>query len=366
MYKRITCMHPQHGSGAKKRSGDKSGLLEHLFESQKVSEDRIKERANIEKLELAEITLQRTRRSEIVYVRLLDDAARGTPEDPDAVRNRVDATQVNAYDSEDVVQATLAIKASRIILSPAATKPNVKYQHYSSGVGWRRMKAWYGQRETNKRCGRVVKGILMGESVVDVPTTIASENHGYVTVRRGADTLSSGCAPALGEVERVRMAQQHKVHATHRTDGVWWREMIEGHHSYRRRRSPRKSEWESNSKQVDDMTELSRRKLDSKRTPTPVTKATGKGRRDIDDELDQHDVRASREVAGTGASSTGASSIQFVTFVVHPGETWVFNCQADPKTLYTVRVFGHGRGSGKADREVCAVCGEVRTSHPRL
>ena len=63
-------------------------------------------------------------------------------------------------------------------------------------------------------------------------------------------------------------------------------------------------------------------------------KATGKGRRDIDDELDQHDVRAFREVAVTRASSTGASSTQFVTFVVHAGETWVFNYQPHPKTLY--------------------------------
>ena len=99
------------------------------------------------------------------------------------VRNRVGAAQVNAYDREDVVQATLPIKASRIILSPAATKPNVKDQHYSSGVGWRRMKAWYGERETNKRWGHEVKNILMGESVVAVPTTIVSENHGYVTHR---------------------------------------------------------------------------------------------------------------------------------------------------------------------------------------
>ena len=82
------------------------------------------------------------------------------------------------------------------------------------------------------------------------------------------------------------------------------------------------------------MTELSGRNLDSERTSTPVTKATEKGRRDIDDELEQHDVRASREVAGTGASSTRASSIQFPMFVVNPGETWMFNHQADPKTLY--------------------------------
>ena len=111
---------------SRKRSGDKSGHLGHLFESQKVSEDRNKELANIEKLEVAEITLQeaRVQGSEIVYVGWLDDVARRTPRDPDAVRNRVDATQVNAYDREDVVQATPPIKASSIILSSAATKPN--------------------------------------------------------------------------------------------------------------------------------------------------------------------------------------------------------------------------------------------------
>ena len=68
-----------------------------LFEPQKVSEDRIKELANVEKLEVAEgITLQkaRTQGSGIVSVRWLDEAARGTLEDPDAVRSRVDATQV--------------------------------------------------------------------------------------------------------------------------------------------------------------------------------------------------------------------------------------------------------------------------------
>ena len=55
-----------------------------MFESQKVSESRIKELANAEKLE---VTLQEARGqgSEIVHVGWLDDAARGTPEDLDAV-----------------------------------------------------------------------------------------------------------------------------------------------------------------------------------------------------------------------------------------------------------------------------------------
>ena len=73
----------------KKCYGAKSGHLGHLFEEQKLSEDRTKELANIEKLDVAEITLQkaRTQGLEIVYVRWLDDAARGTLEDLDAVRN---------------------------------------------------------------------------------------------------------------------------------------------------------------------------------------------------------------------------------------------------------------------------------------
>ena len=45
----------------KKCCGAKSEHLGHLFESQKVSMRRIKEFANIEKLEVAEITLQEAR-----------------------------------------------------------------------------------------------------------------------------------------------------------------------------------------------------------------------------------------------------------------------------------------------------------------
>ena len=83
------------------------------------------------------------------------------------------------------------------------------------------------------------------------------------------------------------------------------------------------SEWESNSKHVDDMVRLWRLKLGSKKTPTPVTKATGR-RRDIDETLMQHDVRASREAAGTSSSEV-KSSIQL--------ETWLYIRQANSKTL---------------------------------
>ena len=128
----------------KKCCGAKSGHLGHSFESQKVSESRIKEFANTEKLEVTVITLQeaKAQSSEIVYGSCLDYLARGTPEDFAAVSSSEDATQVNAPDHEEGVQATTPVKTSRIILSMAATKVNVKEQHYRWSVGWGNITAW--------------------------------------------------------------------------------------------------------------------------------------------------------------------------------------------------------------------------------
>ena len=112
----------------KKYHGAKSGTL---LETQKIYEGPLRELANIEKLEVAEpIPLQEARAQnlEIVYGKWLGDA-KGTPEDPDAVRSRWVATQVNTYAREDVMQATPPIKASRTIVSQAATKTNAKGQH---------------------------------------------------------------------------------------------------------------------------------------------------------------------------------------------------------------------------------------------
>ena len=54
------------------------------------------------------------------------------------------------------------------------------------------MTTWNEEHETDK-CGEgEIKNILMGESVVDVPTTFVSENHAYVPVHRGFDFPSSG------------------------------------------------------------------------------------------------------------------------------------------------------------------------------
>ena len=91
--------------------------MEPCLTLRRCNEGRLRELAIIEKLEVAEpIQLQeaRVKRLEIVHWKWLDDV-KGTPEDPDAVRSRLVATQVNTYVREDVTQATPPTKASRIL-----------------------------------------------------------------------------------------------------------------------------------------------------------------------------------------------------------------------------------------------------------
>ena len=170
----------------KKCCGAKRGHLGHLFESQTVSERQIKELANIEKLEVTEIMLQeaRAQATEIVHAGWLDDAAKGTPEDPAADRSSEDATQVTAPNHEDEVQAT-PITASRIMLSMAATKVIEKEQHHSTSDGWRSMTTW-NEHETDK-CWEEVKSILTGELDIGVPKAYVSENNGCVVVHCGTN-----------------------------------------------------------------------------------------------------------------------------------------------------------------------------------
>ena len=177
-----------------------------------------------------------------------------------------------------------------------------------------------------------------------------------MTVRRGTDFRS---AAAPGIVDRVRTAHLNTKIMLRIRPTVFDGEMIEGHHLCRRRRwSPQESEWTSNSKHVDDMPELCRLKLDSTRTPTLVTKATGKRRRDIDDALEQHDVQVFKEAAGTGASPTGASSITVYNVRRVSGRDVAAQAPGRPENV--VCLPEHGLGSRRTDQENCVVyCGKT-------
>ena len=185
------------------------------------------------------------------------------------------------------------------------------------------MTTW-NEHETDKCCGEV-KSILMGELVIGVPTTFVSENHGYVPVHFGINFPSSGSDVESNGTGCVRMAHSD-TKIMPRIKPTWYGGEMTGKRKSCRgmRWSLQGSEWKSNSKHVDDMTRLWRLKLESKETPTLVTKATER-RRDIDETLMQHDVRASREAAGTSTPAVKSSTQK---------ETWLYRRQADSKTLH--------------------------------
>ena len=181
-----------------------------------------------------------------------------------------------------------------------------------------------------------------------------SESHGYVTVCHGDDFVS------LDEVDRVLTTHFDTKILPRIGPTAYGGEVTEGKHLGRTIRwSPQGFEWDSNSKHVEDMVELCGLKQKSKGAPTPITKATEKGRRDIDDDLEPHDAQTFRQAAGTGLHlSIDRPSLQYAMSVVmsgmsepkvvhqlqvvrvaryvlqHPGETWLFNYQANRKTLY--------------------------------
>ena len=68
----------------------------------------------------------------------------------------------------------------------------------------------------------------------------------------------------------------------------------------------------------------------SKGAPTQITKATGKGLRDTDDDLEPHDVQTFRQTAGTGLSIDRPSH-QFAMSVV-------MNGMSEPKMVHQFQV----------------------------
>ena len=165
-----------------------------------------------------------------------------------------------------------------------------------------------------------------------------SESHGYVTACHGDVFVTSGSGAALDEVDRV-LTTHFDTKILPRIGPTAYRgEVSEGKHPGRIIRwSPQGFEWESNSKHVDDMVELCGLELDSKGAPTPTTKATGKGRRVIDDELEPHDAQTFRQAASTWLNlSIDRPSLQFATSVVMSG-------MSVPKVVHQLQVVREAR-----------------------
>ena len=108
--------------------------------------------------------------------------------------------------------------------------------------------------------------------------------------------------------------------------------MTEGKHLGRTIRwSLQGFEWESNRKHVEDMVEMCGLTLGSKGAPTPITKATGRGRRDVDDTLNETGAQIFGQAAGTGLHmSIDRPSLQFAMSVVMSG-------MSEPKVVHQLQ-----------------------------
>ena len=116
-----------------------------------------------------------------------------------------------------------------------------------------------------------------------------------MTVCHGDDFVSSGSAAALDEVDRVLTTHFDTKILPRIGPTAYGGEVTEGKHLGRTiGRSPQGFEWGSNSKHVEDWNCADRNRS---RKPTPITMATGRGRRDIDDDLEPHDVQTFRQAA---------------------------------------------------------------------
>ena len=166
-----------------------------------------------------------------------------------------------------------------------------------------------------------------------MPMMFVSENHGYVTACHGDDFVSSGSAAALEEVDRLLTTHFDTKILPRIGARAYGGELTEGKHLGRTIRwSPQGFEWESNSKHVEDMVELCVLKQGSKGAPTPITMATEKRRRDIDDDLEPHDVQTFKQAAGTGHFlSIDLPSFQFAMSAMMSG-------MGEPKVVHQLQV----------------------------
>ncbi|CAK0864461.1 unnamed protein product, partial [Prorocentrum cordatum] len=294
----------------------------------------------------------------------------GAREDEKAARRRLVATQVNTYNREDVTQAPPPIKASRLIVSMAATKTIAKGQHdwligrhdiraacfhaagsgkvviiphrglAPPGVGWGALKALHGARESSKRWGNEVTDTMKLEGarqVVLVPMMFGSDSFGYATCCHGDDFLTAGTASvgAHDEIDRVLTNNFDAKMA------IRW--TLEGF------------EWGANPKHVDDLLVLAGFNEDSKGAPS--SKSTAAGRRDGGDDLEGEAATDFKQDAGAALYlSIDRPTVQFVASQVmagmsmptsrglqlqrvaryalkYPTEVRLFKCQKEPGGL---------------------------------
>ena len=215
--------------------GTKSGLP---LDPAKVREGRQLEMDNIEKFgvrSVISLAEAKQRGLKLVHAKWLDDV-KPTTADPNAVRSRLVATELNTYAREDVTQSTPPLKASRLVVSLAASKRDKKGQHskllgrydvsvaffhapftgevavippkglVEEGCCWMLHKAMYGTRAASKSWGLKVIEVLTRADYAEcliVPMTFYRAVTDCTVNCHGDDFLAEGDSPALDHLDQV-------------------------------------------------------------------------------------------------------------------------------------------------------------------
>ena len=338
-----------------------------------------------------DITWEEAKRRNLKVVRSRwVDGWKPLPNDPDGVRSRCVAQEINNYARDDVSSGTPPLKAHRMVLAHAATRRpeegenrkligrydvSVAFFHAEAtgkiavvppkdvdeGHLWYLLKAMNGTREASKQWSvKITKtkrkhGFL---EIANVPGLFYHPVHDLLVSCHGDDFLASGTKEALDFLDAI-MVQEYETKVLPRIGAPeHGGHCREGYHLHRKITwSPRGFSWEADKKYADVLvTELGLR--GAKGVDTPASKDCGKSDRDAEKELSAEEASVFRKLAGTALYlSLDRPTIQFAVsditsgmakplrlhmhklrrlgryLIKHPREVWNFEFQMAPKEL---------------------------------
>ena len=298
------------------------------------------------------------------------DGWKPLPDDPNGVRSRCVAMEINTGPRDDVFSGTPPLMGHRLIVSLAATRrKGQKFPHrllarydvsvaffhakssgriavippkdlYTGDTLWFLNKAMNGTREASKCWGERVKSTMVQEGFHAVETVPGIYRHAEwdVTVScHGDDFLAEGCSDGLDRLDEV-MTKGFEVKILPRIGAQESGGAVrEGRHLHRLIKWTTDGfTWQADPKYaqqlVADMGLTGTKGVDS-----PASKETGKGNRDLDKPLSESDAKEFRRLAGTALYlSLDCPTIQFAMTGIAAG-------MAKPTVLHQLRLKRLGR-----------------------
>ena len=318
------------------------------------------------------------------------DGWKPLPDDPQGVRSRCVAQEVNVSQRDDVASGTPPLKAHRMVISHAATKApgarenkklvarydvSVAFFHADAtgkiavvppkdldqSLLWFLNKAMNGTREASKQwAAKILQnkkkwGFLEIESV---PGLFYHPSHDLLVCCHGDDFLASGEKPSLEFLDRL-MLEEYEVKILPKLGPPeHGGECAEGTHLHRKLTWNRDGyTWEADGKYARLLTKELHLE-GGKGVDTPASKETGKNDRFAEEELPPEEASEFRRLAGTALYlSLDRPTIQFAVsditagmakprrihmhrlkrlgryLLKFPSEVWVYKYQEAPKEL---------------------------------